>query len=92
MSDISHSPKAPHFIVSTEGEILGHETAENREIVRRIHACMNACEGISTEELEKGIIQDMQRVLAGVVPLLQEKNAQLPVSQPTVGKEQSIPQ
>jgi hypothetical protein len=34
----------------------------------------------------------MQRVLSGVVPLLQEKNAQLPVSQPTVGKEQSIPQ
>ncbi len=72
MSDIVSSPKTPEFIVSMEGDVHGEDTAENREIVRRIHACVNACEGIATEELEKGIIQDMQRVLASVVPLFAE--------------------
>lgn len=72
MSDTVLSPKTPQFIVSMEGDIHGEDTAENREIVRRIHACVNACEGIATEELEKGIIQDMQRVLASVVPLFAE--------------------
>jgi hypothetical protein len=67
-------PRAPHFILTAEGEIHGEDTPENREAVRRIHACLNACEGISTEELEKGIIRDMQRVLADVVPVLVERN------------------
>lgn len=66
-------PKGPHFVLSTEGEIHGEDTTENREMVRRIHACVAACEGISTDELENGIIQDMRRVIADVVPLLQER-------------------
>ena len=75
MSEKTHStiPK-PHFVLSTEdGAIHGEETPDNQEIVRRIHACVTACEGLSTEELERGIIQDMQRVLAEVVPILQER-------------------
>jgi hypothetical protein len=70
---LSTIPK-PHFVISTEdGAIHGEETADNQEIVRRIHACVTACEGLSTEELERGIIQDMQRVLAEVVPVLQDR-------------------
>ena len=75
MSEKTHStiPKL-HFVISTEdGAIHGEETPDNQEIVRRIHACVTACEGISTEELERGIIQDMQRVLAEVVPVLQDR-------------------
>ncbi len=75
MSEKTHStiPK-PHFVISTEdGAIHGEETPENQEIVRRIHACVTACEGLSTEELERGIIQDMQRVLTEVVPILQDR-------------------
>lgn len=64
----------PHFLLTHEGELHGEDTDENREIVRRIHACVNACDGISTEELEKGIIADMRRVLAQVVPVLEEHN------------------
>ncbi len=64
----------PLFILTMEGELRGEDTQENRDIVRRIHACVNACEGISTEELEKGIVQDMRRVLSDVVPLLQRPN------------------
>jgi hypothetical protein len=30
---------------------------------KRIVACVNACKGIPTEELEKGIIEEMERVL-----------------------------
>lgn len=66
--------RTPHFLLTTEGELHGEDTPENREIVRRIHACVNACEGISTEELEKGIIADMRRVLAEVVPVLERQN------------------
>ena len=64
----------PHFVISTEdGAIHGEDTPDNQEIVRRIHACVTACEGLSTEELERGILQDMQRVLAEVVPVLQDR-------------------
>ena len=75
MSEKTHSTiPQPHFIISTEdGAIHGEETADNQEIVRRIHACVTACEGLSTEELERGILQDMQRVLAEVVPVLQDR-------------------
>ncbi len=66
----------PHFLLTTEGELHGRDTGENREIVRRIHACVHACEGISTEELEKGIVADMRRVLEEVVPVLQHNNRQ----------------
>jgi hypothetical protein len=66
--------RTPHFLLTTEGELHGEDTLENREIVRRIHACVNACEGISTEELEKDIIADMRRVLAQVVPVLELHN------------------
>jgi len=73
MSDAAHPLNGPHFVLSSDGELLGNDTAENRELVRRIHACVNACDGISTDELESGIIQDMRRVLAEVVPLLQSQ-------------------
>jgi hypothetical protein len=62
----------PHFVITAEGELHGRQTPESLEIARRIEACFRACEGISTEELENGIIQDMRRVLAQVVPVLQE--------------------
>ncbi|GAB4147787.1 MAG: hypothetical protein Tsb009_21150 [Planctomycetaceae bacterium] len=78
MSVSGHELKGPHFVVSTEGEILGEDTASNREIVRRIHACVNACEGISTEELESGIIADMRRVIAELVPVLQNQQKNQP--------------
>jgi len=65
--------RGPHFIVTGEGNLHGEDSPENREIARRIHACVNACEEISTEELENGIIQDMRRVLAQLVPVLQDR-------------------
>lgn len=69
------SANLPRFVISIEdGSIHGEDSPENIELARRIIACFNACEGISTEELESGIIKDMQRVLADVVPVLQEKN------------------
>ena len=76
MSDSTQFIHAPHFVISHDGSLHGEDTSENREFVRRIHACVNACEGISTEELEKGIVQDMRRVLGQVAPLLAERNQQ----------------
>jgi hypothetical protein len=83
MTDQGHPLAGPHFVVSTDGELHAEDTPENREIARRIRACVNACEGISTEELEQGIIQDMRRALASVVPLLQANNHVPPTPQPS---------
>jgi hypothetical protein len=77
-----HFRKSPQIVVTHEGELLGEDTLENREIVRRIHACVSACDGISTEELEQGIVQDMRQVIAQVAPILHEKNQQVPQQQP----------
>ena len=73
-------PNGPHFFLSTEGEIHGEDTPENREMVRRIQACVAACEGISTEELENGIVQDMRRVIADVVPLLEGRKGEIEIA------------
>lgn len=69
------SKKTPEFILSHEGELHGVDTPEHRELVRRITACVHACEGISTAELEAGIVADMRRVIAEVLPVLQAQHA-----------------
>jgi hypothetical protein len=69
------STSTPMFVLSVEGELMGVDTPANRELVRRIEACVHACEGISTDELERGIVADMRRVLAEVVPVLQHRVA-----------------
>jgi hypothetical protein len=73
MSAAVKSLFGPHFLLAADGSIHGEDTPENRELVRRIEACLKACEGIATEELEAGIIRDMCRVLADVVPILQDR-------------------
>lgn len=73
MTETNESNQLPKFVLSTEGELYGNDTPENRELVRRIHACVIACEGISTEELEQGLVGEMRRVLSQVVPLLNSK-------------------
>lgn len=69
----SHS--TPLFLLSVEGELMGVDTPANRDLVRRIQACVRACDGISTDELERGIVGDMRRVLAEVVPVLKQRVA-----------------
>ncbi len=61
------------LIVTQAGEIHGEDTAESRELARRVKACINACDGISTAELEAGVVHDMCRVLTQVAPLLEAK-------------------
>jgi hypothetical protein len=70
----SESTTCPNFVLSADGEIYGEGTSENQEIVRRIHACVQACEGISTDELENGIVLDMWRALAAAAPLLESRD------------------
>ena len=73
MSQTPTPAEPTRFVLSTAGELYGSDTPENRELVRRIHACVNACEGLSTEELESGIVADMRRVIAEVLPLLRSR-------------------
>lgn len=77
MAESTEQHQTPHFLLSHEGELHGEDTADNRELVRRIQACVHACEGISTDELERGIVADMRRVLENVAPLLKAQNAVL---------------
>ncbi|MFG0241107.1 hypothetical protein [Gimesia chilikensis] len=74
MTGERQSIQPPHFVISSEGEILGEDTPENQEMVRRVVACVNACDGITTEELENGIISDMRKVISQTAPLLQERS------------------
>jgi len=74
MTGERQSIQPPHFVISSEGEILGEDTPENQELVRRVVACVNACEGITTDELESGIIDDMRKVISQAAPLLQERS------------------
>ena len=67
------SPAArPKFVVTAEGELLGEDTPGNRELARRIHACVDACEGLTTEDLEAGIVSQMLEIVRTVGPLLNE--------------------
>lgn len=76
MNNGSQLADSPRFVVTAEGELYGEDSQENQEIVRRIHACVNACDGISTEDLEGGIIHDICRVLADAAPVLEERMGQ----------------
>jgi hypothetical protein len=59
------------FVVTPDGDLFGRDDDAGRQIARRIHACFVACEGISTEDLEQGIIADMCRAIEAIHPLLQ---------------------
>ncbi|MCA9040862.1 MAG: hypothetical protein KDA65_10980 [Planctomycetaceae bacterium] len=74
MSSETQKTAQPQFVVTMDGDIHGEDTPENREIVRRIHACWNACDGIPTAELENGIIQDMRNVISTMIPVLNQVN------------------
>lgn len=69
--------KTPAFIVTSEGELLGEDTAENRELVRRIRACVNACEGLTTADLEQGIVSQMTTLVSQLAPIIARERSQL---------------
>ncbi len=74
MSQTPNAAEPARFVLTVRGELYGSDTAENRELVRRIHACVAACEGISTAELESGVVADMRRVIADVLPVLRNRS------------------
>lgn len=65
------------LIITAAGDLLGPDTPENQDLARRIRACINACNGLSTEDLENGLIQDLCRTVMQVAPLLQAQNREL---------------
>lgn len=91
MSSNAESIRGPHFLLTAEGELHGEDSPDNREIVRRIHACVNACEGISTEELESGIVQDMRRVIAQVIPVLQGRPKPVQIDLHAIARNSAVP-
>jgi hypothetical protein len=75
MSRPDQTGDEPLLVLTNEGELYGADTPENRQLSRRLKACFLACEGISTEELEQGIVADMRRVISEVEPVLRARIA-----------------
>ncbi|MBA3311693.1 MAG: hypothetical protein M3552_16610 [Planctomycetota bacterium] len=73
MSQAGRANEPLRFVITPDGELFGRESEEGRELVRRIHACFFACEGITTDELERGIVADMRRVIEEVQPFLHDR-------------------
>jgi hypothetical protein len=65
------------LIVTAAGDVYGPDTPENHDLARRIRACINACEGLTTEDLENGLIRDLCRTVMQVAPLLQAQDREL---------------
>lgn len=63
----------PHFLAPVRGlEAIGEGEGFtvplfSPAMLRRVQACVAACEGLTTEQLEAGIVQDMQRTLVQVL-------------------------
>ena len=66
-----HFPTASDVVEKSAQELLSVDYFD-ADALRRIKACVIACEGISTIELEGGVIEEMRRTLFRVVPLLEE--------------------
>lgn len=65
------------LIITAAGDVFGPDTPENQDLARRIRACINACAGLTTEDLENGLIQDLCRTVMQVAPLLQAQKREL---------------
>jgi hypothetical protein len=60
-------------IVTATGEVHGNDHVDTKELARRVSACINACQGISTTELEQGIVEQMRSALTKVIPMLEQR-------------------
>jgi hypothetical protein len=77
MSPVEERVPPCRFVVTADGDLHAEDTPQNREIARRVRACVNACAGITTEDLENGVVADMRRAIAGIAPLLRETESGL---------------
>jgi hypothetical protein len=95
MNDATNPLDSPHFTLPPTGpasqmqqpgsEMQASEdavTSDDAAKLRRIQACVDACDGISTQELEEGVVQDMQRVLRDVAPIIAEWSSEQNQQQP----------
>lgn len=90
MNDATNPLDSPHFTLpptvsaphAQETEAEASANPDDAALLRRIQACVNACEGISTQELEEGVVQDMQRVIRDVAPIIAEWSAGQAQKQP----------
>ena len=72
-SEADRVTRTPHFTITAAGELRGEDSPANRDLARRIRACVNACEGLPTADLEAGIVARMRQTIAEVVPVLRER-------------------
>jgi hypothetical protein len=63
------SAQASQITVTIRGDVFGPDTPENRNLARRVRACVNACEGLATEDLEQGVVQQMRQIIRQLAPV-----------------------
>lgn len=71
MSDAAPDRQVAEIVIRADGEIFGDNTPDCHALARRVHACIAACDQIATEELERGIVGEMQSLLQSVRPILE---------------------
>ncbi len=65
-------PRSEHsaqITVTGAGDIYATDTPENRELARRVQACVNACAGFTTGDLERGVLTEMRQVIEQLAPI-----------------------
>ena len=66
--------KSSQITLTALGEIFAEDTPQNRELARRVRACVNACAGFTTEDLDAGILDQMRAIIEQLAPLAAQAN------------------
>lgn len=72
MTQSTSSSQPVQITVTGGGDVFGADSAANRNLARRVRACVNACEGLSTEDLELGIVGQMRQIIQTLAPAAAE--------------------
>jgi hypothetical protein len=72
MTQLPLGAQPSQITVTAAGDVFGVNTPENRALARRVRACVNACEGIATEDLEQGVVREMRQIIQQLAPVAAE--------------------
>lgn len=77
MTAAANDQPSARLVLTGDGDLLGDDTPANRELARRVRACINACDGFTTEDLERGMIRDLCEIVRQLAPLLEARREAL---------------
>jgi hypothetical protein len=69
MLEPPRSSTVAQITLTAHGDVYAVDSPQTRELARRVQACVNACAGLSTEDLENGLIDQLREVVKQLAPL-----------------------